>query len=191
MVRVKRQAPTLYHDRRSADGLPARFLPAPAGEVTIIVAATAAATATKATAAATAATTAAEPALGLGPCLVDDERAPVHRLLVELRDGLLGLFVSAHFDEGEAAGPPGRHVPHHPHAVDLAGATEQLGELVLRRRVRKIADVKSPAHAVDYSCQIARDCAWGGPPTRTMRGRRSESTRGLRCGRVIGLRRAR
>src|SRR5262249_6828066 len=106
----------------------------------------------------------------LGTRLVDHERPAFHLLLVELADRLLRFVVGAHLHEREAASPAGRHVAHHANTLDLAGAAEHFGELILGRGVRKVADVQSPAHAVTYSCQTARDCLTGvssraaGPP---------------------------
>jgi hypothetical protein len=99
---------------------------------------------------ATAAATAAKSAFRLGPGLVDNERTPFHLLLVELADGLRGLVVRAHLHEGEPARAACSHVPHHAYAVDLPRPAEQLGELILRGRVWKIADVESPAHPITY-----------------------------------------
>ena len=114
---------------------------------------TAAATAAAAIpATATAATTATEAAFRFRTCFVDDQRAPVHLLLVEFGDGFLRFLVRAHLDESEAARAAGRHVAHHANAVHLAGAAEQFGELIFGCGVRKVPDVESPAHAVTYSC---------------------------------------
>src|SRR5712671_2528851 len=79
------------------------------------LAASAAATTTAAAvaaAAAEAAAPAAESPFGLGPRLVDGQRAAAHLERVELAGRLLRLFIGRHFDECEAAGPAGGRVAH-------------------------------------------------------------------------------
>src|SRR5262245_45714071 len=150
--RVRLRLATATADQRLSTPSPARPLAPATGEIAVVEAASSAAVA------AASAPAAAESALGLRTRLVHDQRATLHLLFVELADRLLRFLVGAHLHEREAAGPAGRHVAHHANAVDLARPAEQFGELIFGRRVWKVADVQSPAHAVTYSCQAARDC---------------------------------
>src|SRR4029453_14165580 len=143
--------------------LPARLFSPSSAEVAVVEAAAATAAATSIATAAAAAATAAQPAFGFRRCLFDDQRAPVHLLLVKFADGFLCFLVRAHLDKSKAAGAAGSHVAHHANAVHLAGAAEQFGELIFGRGVRKVPDVESPAHAVTYSCPRQP-----GPPPRTL-----------------------
>src|SRR5687767_9676475 len=93
------------------------------------------------------AATAAESALGLRPRFVDHQRPAVELVFVQLTDRSLRLFVRTHLDEREPACAAGRHISHHADAVDLASLAEQLGKLIFRRGVWKVADVEFPTHA--------------------------------------------
>src|SRR5260221_652160 len=70
--------------------------------------------------------TAAGRVLRLGPCFVDRESARAHLMLVQLGDGLLGLFVRAHLHERESARAAGGHVAHHLHRLDVSCLGKQL-----------------------------------------------------------------
>src|SRR5258708_32787213 len=126
--------------------LPA-WLPFPSAPAVVSAAASspAAVSATAPTATATPAA-ATESAFRFRSSLVHHERATVHLMLMEFADGLRRILVVHHFDEREAAGAAGRHVPHHPDVVHLAGAAEQLRELVFRGRIGEVPDIDSPAH---------------------------------------------
>src|SRR5450830_1519103 len=108
--------------------LPAAAAVVPAASATAAVSAATAAAATAASASAAS----AESTFWLRPGFVHHERTSIHLVLVELGDGLRRVLVIHHFDEREPAGAAGRHVPHHPDVVHLAGLAEQLRELIVR-----------------------------------------------------------
>jgi hypothetical protein len=92
--------------------------------------------------------------------------------LVQIRDRLLRLFISSHFDEGEPARPTGCHVAHDAHGIHGANAAEQLFELGFRDVIRKISNKQLTTHSI-YSCiprlgmlPYCRDGRAGGYETR-------------------------
>src|SRR5262249_58627489 len=134
--------------------LPARSVPgrwaggvtrSPSDQFFITLPARLAAAAGAATIAAVAAA-AAEATFRFRPRLVHGQRTPAHLVLVQLARGLLSFLVGRHFDERETAGPARRGVAHHTHRFDSPGAAEQLLQLRLTGRVRKIPDVQPSTH---------------------------------------------
>jgi hypothetical protein len=78
--------------------------------------------------------------------------ATTHELgLVQLRDGLLRLFISAHLDERETTGTASGHVAHHAHGIHGANPAEELFQLAFRDVIRKISDKQLTTHSI-YSC---------------------------------------
>ena len=78
--------------------------------------------------------------------LVDDERTPLHLVLVELGDGLLGLGVGGHLDEPESARPAGGHVAHDAHVLDSPHLREERRQILIRRAVRQIPNIEPATH---------------------------------------------
>src|SRR5579871_270137 len=103
------------HAAAHKKGLTKRFLPAVAVPA--------------ATAAAFPAPTAAH-AFGLGPRLVDIDRAPAQLASVQCRDRLFAIFVARHLDESEPSRAPRVAVGHDAHAVHLSVSFECLAQLI-------------------------------------------------------------
>ena len=90
---------------------------------------TAAPAATISAIAATTASASANP-FGLGPRLIDVDRAPTDRGAIQGRDRLITVFVAGHLHEAETTGAPGVTVRHDAHAIDLSEWFKKRTELV-------------------------------------------------------------
>src|SRR6185295_10642087 len=126
---------------------------------------------------AAAATAAAESAFRLGPGFVDGERAAAHLELVQLARRLLRFFVGRHLDKGESARPACRSVTHDADRLDRSRPAEQLLQLRLSGRVRKVPDVKPSTHH-SLLVRISRDRA-----AHSMPGPRTGWPRNVGCAR--------
>src|SRR5262245_52607005 len=129
--------------RSIAKRLPAGLAPAaPAAAAAVIAAAPAAA----APAAVPAAAAKAAGSLRTRPRFVDRQIAATERIVVQLVDRLLRVFVRGHLDERESACATRGHVAHHLDRVDRAGRGKELLQLRLPCRERQVADVEFPSH---------------------------------------------
>jgi hypothetical protein len=82
---------------------------------------------------------------------IDRHAAPGEFGFVQVRDGLLGLFIGPHLHERKPARPSRRHVAHHAHGVHGANPAEQLFQLAFRDVIRKISNKQLTTHSI-YSC---------------------------------------
>src|SRR6185295_10943213 len=89
---------------------------------------------------------AAESTFRLGTRFVDGERAAAHLELIQLACRFLRFFIGRHLDKGESACPACRGVAHDANRLHCARPAEQLLQLRLSSRVRKIPDVKPSTH---------------------------------------------
>ena len=63
---------------------------------------------------------------------------------------MLGVFLTAHFDEREPARPAGRLIPHQVDRFDDAGAGKELLEILLARAEWKIPDKEFTSHVPTF-----------------------------------------
>ncbi len=65
---------------------------------------------------------------------------------MELRDGCLRFFRSAHFHEAKAAGATRHAVIDHLHPGDIAGLGKEIGQVVFRHAKGQVAHIEFYAH---------------------------------------------
>jgi hypothetical protein len=133
--------------RHSSDS-PARFATTAGttAEVVTTGSATAAAAAPIESAAATTAARSTSAAGRFRLCLIHNDRASLHLMLMELLNRFLRRLVICHFNETEPACPSGRHVAHNSRTRDIANSAEECHQIFIRGFIREIADVQPATH---------------------------------------------